>query len=216
VLEPDYPRAHAALALSFHIRFAFGGLNDQDRKASIQHARATITGGSDDPTTMAIAAFVIWLDAHDVGTAFDLFDRALAINNSNVIALSFSAYALAWMGNAELAIERAQRALHISPIDITTSYMALSVAHFNSKRYAEARDAAQRANESNPQFSIPYILLAVSLVRLGHLEEAKATANRVIALDPSFTMAQWSATVGVVPDVFTPFADAWHELEMAV
>jgi TolB-like protein/Tfp pilus assembly protein PilF len=187
VLEPDYACAHAHLAHSYHIRFRLGGWNEQDCKTAIQHAHAAIACGSDGATTLATAGLVILLDEHDVATAFDLFDHALAISRSNVVALSYSAYALAWMGNSELAIERAQRALHISPIDITHSYMALSVAHFNSKRYAEARDAAQRANESNPQFSIPYILLAVSLVRLGHLEEAKATANRVVALDPSFT-----------------------------
>jgi TolB-like protein len=214
VLEPDYARAHALLAQSFHIRFARGGMNEQDRKAAIQHAHAAITDGRDDATTLAIAALVIWFEEHDVVTAFELFDQALAISNSNVIALSYSAYALAWMGNAELAIERAHRALHVSPFDTTSSYMALSTAHFYSKRYEEARDAAQRSIESNPLFSIPHVLLATSLVRLGRLEEAKTTANRVLALDPTFTTARWSVTVGVVPDVFTPFADAWHELGM--
>jgi hypothetical protein len=68
---------------------------------------------------------------------------------------------------------------------------------------------------TNPRLSIPYILLAVSLVRLDLLEEAKEMTNIVVELDPSFTMARWSATVGVVPDVFTPFADAWRELGMA-
>src|SRR5450830_522815 len=210
VLEPDYACAHAHLALSYHIRFRRGGWNEQDCKTAIQHAHAAIACASDDATTLATAGLVIWLDEHDVATAFDLFDHALAISRSNVVALSYSAYALAWMGNSELAIERAQHALRLSPFGDKTSYIALSVAYFNSKRYAEARDAALRASATNPRFSIPHILLTVSLVCLGRLEEAKATANRVIALNPSFTMAQWSATVGVMPDVFTPFADAWH------
>jgi adenylate cyclase len=204
------------LALSYHIRFCRGGWNEQDCKTAIQHAQAAIACGSDDATTLATAGLVIFLDEHDVATAFDLFDRALAISRSNVVALSYSAYALAWMGNSKLAIERAQHALRLSPFGDTTSYIALSIAYFNSKRCAESRDAAQRASATSPRFSVPHILLAVSLVCLGRLEEANATANRVIELDPSFTMAQWSATVGVVPDVFTPFADAWHELKMAV
>jgi tetratricopeptide (TPR) repeat protein len=212
VLEPNYASAHAHLALAFHDRFSRGGLNEKDREAAIKHAHATIACGSDDATTLAIAGLVIWFDEHDDATAFELFDHALAISSSNVVALGFSAFALAWMGNSELAIERAQHALRLSPFGDTSSYLALSIAYFNSKRYAEARDAALRASATNPRFSIPHILLTVSLVCLGHLEEAKATANRVIVLDPSFTMAQWSTTVGVVPEVFKPFADAWHEL----
>jgi hypothetical protein len=64
--------------------------------------------------------------------------------------------------------------------------------------------------ESNPSFSVPHILLAVSLARLGRLEEARLEAQRVLALDPTFSMERWSVTVGVVPAVFKPFADAWR------
>jgi TolB-like protein len=197
-LEPDYASAHARLALSFHIQFSRGGLHEQDRKAAIQHAHAAITSDNDDATTLAIAGLVIWLDEHDSATAFDLFDRALAISSSNVVAL-----------------ERAQHALRLSPFGDTSSYLALSIAYFNSKRCAEALDAALHATVSCPKFSVPYILHAISLVCLGRLEEAKAAANIVLALDPSFTMARWAATVGVVPEVFKPFADTWHKLRIA-
>jgi adenylate cyclase len=215
ILEPDYVSAHARLALLYHAKFSRGGLHEQDRKTAIQHAHAVITSDNDDATTLAMAAIVIWFTEHDVATAFKLFDRALAISSSNIVALGFSARVLAWMGSPELAIERAQRALRVSPFGDTHSYIALSIAHFNSKRFAEARDAAQHATVSCPEFSVPYILLAISLVCLGRLEEAKATANRVLALDPSFTMARWSVTVGVVPEVFKPFADTWHKLGIA-
>jgi tetratricopeptide (TPR) repeat protein len=216
VLEPDYASAHARLALCHHAKFSRRGLDEQDRKAAIQHAHAVITSDNDDATTLAMAAIVIWFEEHDVATAFELFDRALATSSLNVVALGLSARVLAWMGNSELAIERAQRSLRVSPFGDVQAYIALSIAYFSSKRYAEARDAAQHATVSCPQFSIPYILLAVSLVCLGRLEEAKVAANRVLALDSSFTMARWSVTVGVVPDVFAPFADAWHELGMPV
>jgi TolB-like protein len=64
-LEPDYPFAHAALAWCFHIRFGRGGLREEDRKSAIHHARAALSGASDDATTLAIAAFVIWFDERD-------------------------------------------------------------------------------------------------------------------------------------------------------
>ena len=68
-----------------------------------------------DAAALGIAGFVVALDAHDYPMALDAFDRALALSNSNFFALSSSALALSWMGTVEVAIERAHRALRLSP-----------------------------------------------------------------------------------------------------
>jgi TolB-like protein len=212
-LEPDYSFAHAALAWCFHIRFGRGGLKEEDRQSAIHHAHAALSGAGDDATTLAISAFVIWFEEHDVTTAFVLFDRALAISNSNFVALSTSAVALAWTGKSELAIERAQHALKLSPFDSQNhlSYQALAGANFHLKRYAEACEAARRAVELSPSFSVPYAYLAAALICSGRDQEARSAAQSVLKLDPSFTIRRFSATVGVKPEVFLAFANAWRE-----
>jgi len=214
-LEPEYAGASALLAQCFHFRFSRGGLGEADRVASIQHARTAMAAGVDDATTLAIAAIVIWFDDHDVTTAFELFDRALAVSNSNVVALSNSAFVLAWMGEAEAAIERAQRAIKLSPFDTSNSHLALAVAHFHSRDYEKSWDAARRAVEANPTFSVPRALFSAALIRLGRKEDGIAEAHRVRELDPTFTTRNWSVTVGIVPEVFLPFADALHEAGIA-
>jgi hypothetical protein len=55
---------------------------------------------------------------------------------------------------------------------------------------------------------------AVSLAKVGRLPDAKAEAERVVALDPTFTMQRWSVTVGQLAAVFGPIADAWRGLGM--
>ena len=212
-LEPDYSFAHSALAWCFHIRFSRGGLHDADRQSSIHHARAAVAGANNDATTLAIAAFVIWFDQHDITTAFDLFDRALEISNSNLIALCASAVALAWTGKSELAIERARRALKISPFDPLNylSYQGLAGANFNLKQYDESCMAARRAVELNPGFSVPYAYLTAALVRLDRVEEARTAARSLLKLHPTFTVDRFSVTVGVTPQVFSAFAEAWRE-----
>src|SRR5262249_29072805 len=109
-LQPDYGAAHAFLSWCLHHRYARGGLHEEDRVAALNHSHAAIANGSDDATALAIAAHVIALDERDTTTAFKLFDRALELSSSNVFALSLSALALAWIGKAEPAIERAERA----------------------------------------------------------------------------------------------------------
>jgi tetratricopeptide (TPR) repeat protein len=115
------------------------------------------------------------------------------------------------MGQGELAIERALRALRHSPLDALNSHLALSVAHFHAGRYAEARNAARRAAESNPTFSVPQVLVAAALARLGRDEEARIAARRARSLDPSFTIQRFSMAVGLVPAVFSTFAEAWRD-----
>jgi TolB-like protein len=211
-LEPDYARAQADLAWCLHHRFSRGQHHEEDRAAAIRHAHAAAAGGGDDATTLAVAAFVISLDEHDNATALNLFDRALALSNSNIFALGCSAVTLAWMGKTEPAIERAQRALRLSPFDPLNVRPcdALAISYFYTKRYEEAAGAARRAIEFNPDFSPPHAFLAAALIRLGRVVEAKAAAQRVLALQPTFTIRKFSVTVGLAPEVYATFAEAWR------
>jgi TolB-like protein/tetratricopeptide (TPR) repeat protein len=211
-LEPEYARAQADLAWCLHHRFSRGEHREDDRAAAIRYAHAAVANGGDDATTLAIAAFVISLDEHDNTTALRIFDRALALSNSNIFALGCSAVTLAWMGKAELAIERAQRSLRLSPFDPLNvrPHDALAIAYFHIKRYDEAEDAARSAIEFNPGFSVPHALLAAALSRLGRVDDAKAAGQRVLALQPTFTIRKFLATVGLVPEVYASFAEAWR------
>ena len=200
------------LAWCLHVRFSRGGLREADRRESIRHARAAVAGGGDDALALAIAAFVIWFDAHDTAAAFDLFDRALALAPSNVVALCTSAVALAWSGESAAAIERAERALSLSPFDSLNylSYLALAGAHYRLARWEAAGAWARRAVDANPGFSVPYAYLAAALVRLGRGEEARAAVAALLARDPGFSITRYRVTVGVNAEVFDDFSQAWR------
>jgi len=212
-LEPSYANAHALLAWCYHYRFSRGGLHEKDRIASIKHAHAAITAGSDDATSLGIAGFVIWIDEHDVARAFDVFNRALLLSEVNVVALVMSAVALSWMGESKLASERARRALRLSPFDSLNylSYNALAVSAFHEGRFQDAHDAARHAVESNPGFSVTHLHLTAALVKLGHLDDAKAEAKVALGLHPGFAISRYAVTVGQVPAVFNPLAECWRK-----
>jgi adenylate cyclase len=212
-LEPHYGLAHALLSWCFHVRFNRGGAREADRAIAIRHAHEAIMHGGDDATALAIAAFVIALDEHDATTALKFFDQALTLSNSNIFALTGSAVMLAWMGNAEKAIERAKQALRISPFDPLNfrAHSSMSIAHFYSGRYAEAADEARASIGSNPAFSIPRAVLAASLLRLGRTEEARLAARLVLDCEPSFK-SQKLSHLALQPAVLAALSDAWREL----
>jgi adenylate cyclase len=121
--------------------------------------------------------------------------------------------ALAWMGNAQLAVERADRAIRLSPFDPLNchAYNALAVACLHSKKYEEAEAAARLSIELNPNYVIPHAFLAAALVRQGHLAEAQAAARQALTLVPALTIRNRFLIVGHVPTVFEPIAAAWRE-----
>src|SRR5262249_43299537 len=154
------------------------------------HARAAISGGADDATVLAICAFIVAMGEHDHVTAFAMFDRALALSNSNVLALSCSALIMSFLGRTESAIERAQRALRLSPFDPLNylAYNALAVSYFATERYEASHDAARLSVQLNPDFSVCHAFLAAALARLGYQKEASGEARGVLALEPAFTI----------------------------
>jgi tetratricopeptide (TPR) repeat protein len=154
------------------------------------------------------------MNEHDTTTALKLFDRALELSNSNIFALNFSAQACAWMGKTEIAIERAQRALRLSPFDSLNyrSNQALAIAYFHNQRYGDAAEAARSVVEINPSFSVGHALLSAALMRLGRVEEAKVAAKAVLDCQPSFTIRGISLANEREPAVFRPLADAWREV----
>lgn len=209
-LQPDYAIAHASLAWCHHFLFR-ANLDDRDRVAAVRHARAAAAGGSDDATALAISGLVIYFNERDVTTALSLFDRALALSSSNAVAHSCSAVILAWMGRTGLATERAERAIRLSPFD-SLNYLchdALAISYIQMEQYEAAREAALRAIECNPRFTIPLLLLTAALVGLGRIEEAHVAARQVLAFQPNFTIRGYSATIGASP-AFTSLAEAWR------
>ena len=208
-LQPDYALAHAMLAWCYHFRFSRAGLREEDRSSAIRHARAAVAGG-DDATALGMAGFVISLDEHDHLAAISLFDRALILSPSNVFALSCSALVLSWLGKSPIAIERATNAIRLSPFDFLNylAYNALSLAYFHTNDVEQAFEAATKSVQINPRFGVSRAFLTAALVGLGRIAEARAEAQRVLALQPGFSVKQFAVTVGIEPRVYKPLAAA--------
>jgi TolB-like protein len=210
-IEADYATAHGLLASCHNNLFRLRGFNKENHDAAMRHARAAVAYGRDDATALALGAFVISITEHDHATAFDALEQALAISPSSSFALIFGSAALAYAGEAERAIDWAERGLRISPFDRMSylSYHALAVAHFLRGRYDQAAHAARRAAQLVPSVSIPHGLLAASLAKLGRIEEARTAALRLLALDPLFSAGKVCAALGLPPALAEPITDAW-------
>ncbi len=209
-LEPDYALAHAYAAIGNHTLYLRGGLPEERRLAAIRHARSGIAYGQDDAMALALSGFVIGMAEHDRAAALQAIEAALALSPSTAIAHMAGSVIFGWAGEAQRAIEWAERALRLSPMDPTQWYScrALTLAHFALGHDEEAVAAARRGIQYNPGMSISYMLLAAPLSRLGRLDEAKAAAARLMELQPNFSVARQLTGVDCERTLGTALVDA--------
>ncbi|MCP4620289.1 MAG: transcriptional regulator [Bradyrhizobium sp.] len=211
-LEPGYPAAHASLALCHHACFSWGGLREEDRRAAVEHAYAGSADATDDASALGICGFVLSLDGKDHATAAKLFDRALALSRSDIFTLLFSSIAASWLGDADVAVERANHALKLSPFDPLNylAFNAIGIAGISGGRYGDAHEAATRSIRINPGFCVSHSINVAALMGLGYQREAREAASRLLELDPQFSIARFATTVGINRDVFGRFANFWR------
>jgi len=215
-LEPDYAEAHALLAWSHQILFRQDKNAEINRAAAIRHARAAMAHGQDNVTALAMAAYVTAMVEHDRSTAFEAFERARALGPSSALTLFFGGVALAWAGEAERAIEWAERALRFSPFDPFNafSFGAIAIARFQRGEYDEAVKYVSRAIQSSPGFSLLHFLQAAPLVKLGRIDEAKASAARGLELQQSFSIQGTIAALAIPALLSNPLAEAWRAVNL--
>jgi adenylate cyclase len=201
-IEPDYASAHAYIAWCNEIRHLRGGLHAESRVEGLRHARLAIATGGDDATALAVSGFVVGILEQDYQTAFNAFDRAMALSPSSAQAFGFSSCIRAWAGDSRTSIEHAETAIRLSPFDplIYFPYTGAAYAHFFASDFEEAITAAGLAAQANPRFSIPCVLQAAAWASLGRTDEAEASAQRLLSLEPTFSVGSFIAVKFTSPE----------------
>ena len=210
VLDPTYALAHAYAAECYHTLFLRGGMNEENRVASIRHAEAAIAHGQDDASALAFAGFVIGMDKHDRAAAIAALEAALAVSPSSALTYILGSVILSFGGEAERAIEWAEHGLRLSPFDPyrASAFISSSLGHFQSGQYTEAAADARKAVQSSPAFSVCYMVLAAALAKLDQLDEAKAAAARVLEFQPTFHINRQLNGVGCTPALSVSLSEA--------
>ncbi|MGO9330940.1 MAG: tetratricopeptide repeat protein [Steroidobacteraceae bacterium] len=210
VLDPTYALAHAFASECHHSLFARGGMREENRTASIRHAEAAIAHGQDDAVALTFAGFTIGMDKHDTAAAFAAFEAALAVRPSLALTYFLGSVILAFSGEADRAIEWANRGLRLSPFDPwrSTAFVSSSLGYFQRGEYEEGAAYGRKAVQYNPGFAWCYMVLAAQLTKLGRIEEAKSTAARVLELQPTFRYSHLLAATGCAPALAASLSDA--------
>jgi TolB-like protein len=190
-IDPDYAQAHGVAAFCLQQRFLWGGRAPADREAALAHAKAVAAARTDDATTLAFAALALSALAADHDAALVMIDRALELNPSSAIAHNVYALINMMLGQPDKSEFHAERSLRLSPFDPLRHLpeCALSVAKLVEDQPEAALVHVRRGLDATPHFSPGLITLALCLVRLGRIEEARSIAYRLVEIAPDTRIA---------------------------
>jgi adenylate cyclase len=130
---------------------------------------------------------------HDYDTALVYFDRALAACPNSALAWILSSATLSYIGQGEQAVRHAGHGIRLSPFDqsLFHFYMFLALAHYAHGAYDDAVKWCRMSQSENPRYTSNVRLLTAALAALDRQDEARATAARLIDLQPDFTLSRY-------------------------
>jgi DNA-binding SARP family transcriptional activator/TolB-like protein len=145
---------------------------------------------------LSIAAYVRSFVLHkDIAQTIALHERALALNPNLPFAWAVSALSLTYAGEHETAVAHAQQARRLSPFDPHGFFFdnTLMVPSLMLGDYETVVAVGQRALGLNPSMSSTCKGLLSALGHLGRVGEALELRERLLVLEPGFTLRKAAA-----------------------
>jgi len=193
-LDPNFGSAYGQATRCYSRRQSSGWVIDsaRERAETARLAAKAAALGSGDAVALCTAGFSLGHVVGDVEGGDAMIERALTLNPNLAVAWGFSAWAKVWLGEPALAIERAERAMRLSPQDprLHSMQCATAYAHFLAGRDADAIAWAEKSLRERPDYgTVPIRILAAGNAHLGRQAEAEKAAARLLALDPALRLA---------------------------
>jgi len=183
--DPNYGPALAFAAIC-HQRLATDGWTtdpEARRQKAMAFARRAIEVAGDDPVTVINAAYPLAYFGEDIGDMIALADRALSLNPSYARGWYVSAILRVIAGEPEVAIERIDRSVRLSPRDYPRAPQTITgLAHFLVRHFELAAQDLRLSVRHTPGCPAPYRLLAACYAHLGRHDDARATIEQLRAM----------------------------------
>jgi adenylate cyclase len=210
-LDPHYAPAWSHASFWHMFRIGQGWTLDvaEDAIEAARCATAAIARDRKDATALAIQGHMLSFLQKDYETAAEVLDRAVRSGPSCAIAWAMSAATCGYVGDAARAVEHAERAIRLSPLD-PMAFMfehLLSQAHYIAGNTALAVEWGRKSAANNGLLTSNLRTLAASLVAEGDADGATRVARRLLAVDPQFRLGSFAARTPLPGAVLGPYIE---------
>jgi TolB-like protein/tetratricopeptide (TPR) repeat protein len=190
--DPGFAQARSMLARVWALGALAGWEADVEaaRGRAINLAREALATDSTDPVVLARSGFVLTLLAGLHAEGLELLDKAIAANPNCAEAYIRGAWVSVWNGDFATALSRADISERLDPLSLEAinRLNLRAAAHFFSRQFDAAIDAAERALGRTPDNNSARRYLIASLAYAGRDEEAQAQTDELLRRDSRCTL----------------------------
>jgi adenylate cyclase len=192
---PRHPLPLAWMAQWHVMKVSQGWANDIVAEGQLALDRARRAADSDPSCSIAIA-MEGWVHTHLLkrfDVAAERFRQAVEVNANDSMAWLLKGAMHSFLGQGEAAVEAAERALRLSPLDPRRSYydcLAAS-AYCTANLFDRAIELGKRSLRLNRLHTSTLRSLTCSLALSGRMEEARQMAGELMKLEPNLTVTSY-------------------------
>jgi adenylate cyclase len=199
--DPSFAMAYAWAARSRSIQIGQGWSQDraQDAQEALELAKRAIDLDPDNALALATFGHLRSFLFHDYDGAVVHLERARAASPNSAYAWIVSSATESYLGRGDAAIGMAERSIRLYPKgrELFYYYNFFSIAHYVAGNYEESLRWARMSEIEHPLFTSNMRMLCASLAAVGDFRAAHQIADRLIAVEPNFTLDDYE--VGRMP-----------------
>jgi TolB-like protein len=191
-LDPNFASACGMAAWCYAWRKRNGWMADRATETA-ETARLALQAvhlGKDDAIALSTGGFALAFVVGEVENGAAFIDRALILNPNLAAGWLLSGWVNLYLGKPEVTIERATRAVRLSPLDPFTflAYSLIGSGHMHAGRYDEACSWAEKGLWQQTNAGSARVA-AASHALAGRLDQACKAVVRLRAIDPTFRVS---------------------------
>ncbi len=202
-LDANYASAYGMAAWCCTWRIMNGWTADHLREITetARLARQAVELGKDDAIALTMGGFALARVVGEVEDGAAFIDRALILNPNLAAGWLLSGRVNIYLGQPEVGIERATRALRLSPLDPFTShaFTLIGAGHFYAGRYDEASSWADKGFRQQANSAAAARVAAASHALAGRLDQAYKAMARLREIDPTLRVSDLRHGAAMVP-----------------
>lgn len=192
-LDPEYAHAHAWRACILGQMWSYSWCEDRDatmKEIQIELDQALALDDNDADIHRILAA--VFITQNNLTKARYHQERAISLNPNYDLVVVQQGEILTWLGNPQEGIEWIRKAMRLNPHHPERFWSHLGKAHFAARQYAEAIEAFMRLSATDHTH---HAFLAAADAWLGDKVAAAAHADRILVLEPGFSLANFLSTM---------------------
>jgi adenylate cyclase len=198
VIDPNYARSYARLAHTYAGSWVNPAHEDFLNPAALERAhdlarKAVQLDRKLPQAHVALGWVLAYKHQHDASIA--AFEKAMTLN-PNYVDWRFG-MALIFAGASKRAIEVVHTYMRRDPFYVPYASLVMAYAHYMLEQYSQALSPLRDFVAQAPTWWAGHCLLAATLARTGHLDEARAEAAEALRLAPNFSISGFRPLFGL-------------------